>query len=328
MLVADRYEIMWCVEECTRALRSPDNSYDQAVAYFLDFGLAHPGDMPAPVMPITVEAGGIIASAYSPVDKLWRPGAAYDPLRWEASYLLDDRIKALPLAAMEAVLQSEHFHLKSENYAFSLALWWALEQPGAEEERRELLDRLLPSLRYTRMSAPFPAAIAQLDCPIISDLLPSIIQDAVAWPRSRVGYPDNWWGKCAFATHFTRAAVQALQRPGASAHAPLGLLHGFPCHLELRRKDDGGYALRLLSDFFLASADGAAAAGGGADRGLWFVFFRGSLGAERWAEPSTLWTGVARVDTLLECSAAALAYDEADRLNVELELKVQQHKGC
>jgi hypothetical protein len=63
------------------------------------------------------------------------------------NFLLDERVGAMPIHAMEAVLRSEHLELKTENTTFTLALYWVKKQPGTEEERQRLFNRLLKSPR-------------------------------------------------------------------------------------------------------------------------------------------------------------------------------------
>ena len=42
--------------------------------------------------------------------------------------MLDERVVALPLLAMEALLRSEKLKLQSENVSYTLALWWVFQQ--------------------------------------------------------------------------------------------------------------------------------------------------------------------------------------------------------
>jgi hypothetical protein len=156
------------------------------------------------------------------------------------------------------------------------------------------------------------------------------------WPRFRVksDYADRY--RCTFITHFSKAAIEALREPGDSVDAPLGLLHGFPCYLRLDLGVDGLIGLRLFSDFLDEEDDPLDMTGevtwAGMDKDEWrgfeFTVVRGTVGAID-LEPSKVYeTGVCEAHWILKCAREALVYDADNKLKVELELKVFQHKDC
>jgi len=340
----------WCLEECSAALR-PIGSYTMAMAYFrtLPEGLMEDKRMHA----TTQEAGDAVAMELGPVETLWRPGEVYVADDWGATWLLKEDVKALPLPAMEAVLRSEKLQLKSENYAFTLALWWTLAQPGAAAEQHLLLKRLLKSLHYTRMSCAFLAAIVQLPGVRDSGLVPAILTRAFWWrdvplrelwaqlPRSRVNGAVRKSYSVVFATHFNQAEVELLQQPGDEALAPLGMLHGVPLRLQLLMRTNGIYSLSILSSFLqedatFALADGPSwmDPGGDGERGFKWTIVTGYLGTVA-LEPDQIYlTRVKRSfsdalpdGAILLCTAEAFAYVDGKQ-KVELELQVAQHRGC
>jgi hypothetical protein len=179
---------------------------------------------------------------------------------WEKTWVLDARVKALPFHVMEAVLRSDALQLTSENVAFSLALWWVLEQQGGgstHQGQQQLLNRLLKTLRFARMSTNFLASIAQHPWVQDSGLLPAIFTTTMWWreptaphpalqPRSRVFLYATWSYEIFVAGYFTKAAVQALQHRDDTALAPLDkMVHSFPCHVGLVRQGITSYRIYL-----------------------------------------------------------------------------------
>ena len=82
----------------------------------------------------------------------------------------------MPTHAMEAALRSEKLQLKTENTTLTLALSWVHAQPGTEEERQQLFNRLLKSLRYARMSAFFLADAVTEPLVVASGMVPHIVR--------------------------------------------------------------------------------------------------------------------------------------------------------
>ena len=85
----------------------------------------------------TQEAGNAVGVELGPVESLWKPGPVHKYGEWNlgVNNELNKDVVELPLLAIEAVLRSEELLLKPENYAFFLALWWAMEQEGTREEQ-------------------------------------------------------------------------------------------------------------------------------------------------------------------------------------------------
>jgi hypothetical protein len=340
LVLANGYEMLSCVQECAQALR-PFDTCDKALAFFrlVPDSLLHM----KPLSLVTKEAGDALAMALGPVEALWLPGDA-ETKRYSTSYVLNPQVVTLPLPAIEAALRSEKLQLKSENYAFSLALWWYFMQPGTKEERRPLLKRLLMSLRYARMSSTLLASIAQIGPVVETGLLPSIMtrgiwrhDDSHRWfvvsmPISRVRNRARESYNCTFVTHFNRAAIEGLQE-GASARASLGLLHGFPCYLRLLRKADG-HRLSIKSNFLIA--DNTLDAPGGATwgehdadekRGFEAKVIQGVVGGIE-IKRKMYRISVQGSSIILKCPPAAFLYSEDDKLEVTLTLQVKQHTDC
>ena len=191
LVVANGYEMVWCVEECARAL-APFEGFDDAVTYFqcVPDSLLYT----EPLRLTTRAAGDALAVALGPAEQLWRPADTYSEFRVE-DYLLDERVAALPIGGIEALLRSEELQLKSENITFSLALWWMMEQAGTQEELQPLFNRLLKSLRYARMSAVFLASIAQEEWAKDSGLLPAIMTCGL-WRRDYPGESNESQDAC------------------------------------------------------------------------------------------------------------------------------------
>lgn len=125
LVLADRFGMRGAMAGCARAFVPLLQGYDEALAYFEGV----PESLPLQTEPLhvaTKAAGDALAKALGPVEKLWEPGALGEKHEendlWE-SYKLDPRSTALPISGIEAVLRSDELQLKSENYAFSLALW-------------------------------------------------------------------------------------------------------------------------------------------------------------------------------------------------------------
>ena len=258
--------MVWCVEERSWALR-PFEGYDDALAYFLHVpdALLHM----KPLQAATKAAGDVMVALLGPMEKLWRPGSGR---KWKKQYLLDERVVALPIGGIEALLRSEQLQLKSENYAYTLDYSWVVMMQGGHWGQRGqlLFNRLLKSLRYARTSAFFLSTIAQFHAVQASGLLPAIMTRAfwrrsnapranpVTLPASRVKPPDRKSYSVHFSTHFTKAAIEAQKEPGHVARAYLGILHGLPLYVDAIRLMDGHISLGIFSDFIqLQTKDGA-----------------------------------------------------------------------
>lgn len=273
-------------------------------------------------------------------------------LELKKAFVLDDRVKALPLVGLEAFLQSKKLQLKSENYTFLLALWWTWEQEGSYEEKKSLLKRLLLNTpRYARMSGTFLGSIVgQIPEVIAPGLLPSIMTRAFYrrrdesfsfaasnYPSSRVRESDRQSYTCSFKTHFTAAAVEALTKPEDQAYAALGLLHGFPLALALalkEEKDDEdedkdhgdehshdrhSHRLYVFCPM-LTRADGLFPS-------FECMLISGTLGATPLTAYKQLHVSM-KAWPLISIPADALAYNDEEELWVELHLKIVQHQGC
>jgi len=213
LVLADRYSMHGFMEECVDALM-PFDGFDGALAFFravLDSLL-----WTEALREATEAADCTLAETLGPVETLWRPNGVY---RTDVglSHVFDESIVNLPVGAMEALLRSEKLQLKSENFTFSLALWWIRKQPEKEEERQLMLNRLFKSLRYARMSSAFLASIVDSDWVKDSGLLPGIMKPAIwrrddvlmtydpMFPASRVQEVDRETFTFTFTTHFTQA---------------------------------------------------------------------------------------------------------------------------
>ncbi len=158
-------------------------------------------------------------------------------------------------------------------------------------------------------------------------------EDEPKFPASRVQGPDRQSYVCTFTTHFTQAAVEVLQEPEDWVRAPLGLLHGFPCYLQLMLEKDE-YVLYLISDFISEFKNGFdTPAGVGQDddseRGFEFTVVRGSVGAIELTPRKTYETTVTGAYPIPVCSSEDGLVCNADgNLKVELVLEVCQHKHC
>ena len=137
-----------------------------------------------------------------------------------------------------------------------------------------------------------------------------------------------------FSTHFTLAAVEALQSDQAFVWAPLGLLHGIPCHLSLWRRESG-LTMALFSamisrrDDALAAPDNPGWAGqddAGARRFAYAVL-RGTVGAIDIGSCAH-YTSTGGATVFFKNSANVLVYDAEGKLQVELEIHIKQHSGC
>lgn len=271
---------------------------------------------------------------------------------WGNAWLLDEQITALPIGGIEALLRSEELQLMSENYAFTLALWWVLSQPGSREERQPLFNRLLKSLRWARMSSDFVAIVGQLHWVKDSGLAASIMTRAL-WrrdemreeyhtPRSRVQEANGESYSCTFITYFTKAAIGALQPEEAVVAAALGVLHGHPYGMEIsalvRAQDT--YDLTFYSDFLGGIEDRdkaleleASEEGGwkGRDddmhRGFYFTVVQGAWGGVQ-LDNESYRALLGNGDAMVYCTTDGLEYDEAGKLKVEIEIQIKQHIGC
>lgn len=196
------------------------------------------------------------------------------------------------------------------------------------------------------------AAIAQIDWVKDSGLLPSMPTRAIWWrdaplwelwvqlPRSRVNGSNRKSYSLTFTTHLTKAAIKALgkkeegfARYVIGVRAALGVLHGFPCYVELR-KWAAEYRLLVFSnqlkqdrtldtlgrDWFGQGYDG--------EQGFEFVFVRGHLGGKAVAVNERFRTTAGSGKTILHCLDADFVYDESGKVEVQLELQMDQHRAC
>lgn len=176
-----------------------------------------------------------------------------------------------------------------------------MQREDSKAERQPLFDRLLKGIRFALMSGSFLSAIAFDPGVKNSGLLPAIMRRAIwqrgepdreryptKWPSSRAKEADSESYSCTFTTHFTKTAIEALQKPRDGAHAPLGLLHGFPCHLTLKWEKER--RIRLLLYFVFLKPDATLDTPGEADwegqdkddwRGFEFTVFRALSGRPR-----------------------------------------------
>ena len=328
-----------CMEECARALLLFDG-YEEALAFFQSV----PDSMlyTEPLRSTTEAAGDVLVAALGPVEELWWPRYSYKADSLFETYELKKVVIDVPIGGIEAVLRSEELQHKSENYAFSLALWWAMQQKSGHRERPSLLNRLLKSLRYARMSALFLAIIVQLKWVQDSGLLPSILTRAIWWrgdvpwsqpvtrPPSRVNEPHRQSYSATCSAYFPKASIESLQTPRNHARAPLGLVDGFPCYLELHRREGGQICVQFYSDF-LDDAPGEIDWGEQditKEPRLEYRLVGGTLGAIDLKPKKKCCTNVRMASVFLRCPANALVYNEYDEVKVELELKIKQHKDC
>jgi hypothetical protein len=346
LVLANGYEMLLCVEECAQALQ-PFCSYDEALAYF---NLVPQGLVDCPRLLSTTEAAAnALAEALGPVEELWRPSAGkYDPDHWAASWLLDEKVASLPLPVFEALLRSEKLQLKSENYAFSLALWWTYNQPAPAEVLQLLFNRLLKSLHYFAMSPAFLASIAHLGSVSDSGLLPSIMTCSMWWreppgssyvylPRSRVPRSSRGKYELTLKTQITTAAIEGLRKPMDTTHVALGMVHGYPCSFRLTRESLATYTLFLVSPFLTSSKGKVESALGSGDnhvddngRGLSFKILDGVVGSiDR--SIVTIAQGQHRTNMggsslHLTLWADDLISNEEGGVSISLRLQIQQHE--
>jgi hypothetical protein len=345
-VLGDRYGMRGFMQECIDVF-VPFEGYEDALVYLR--GAPDSLLWTEQLYTVTKAAGDALAKALGPVEELWQAAEAYDDsVDWMVCYVLDERVTALPIGAIEALLRSEELQLKSENYSFSLALWWIAKQEGTRAEQQPLFNRLLKSLRYARMSAVFLASIASFTRVQKSGLLPSIMARAI-WrrdyvprpeglqlklPTSRVKEADRESYSCTFTTHFTRAAIEALHESNRRVSAPLGLLHGHPCRIQLTWKKNGMLCLTLLSEFqrivtpaFYTPGEAAWEGQDAARRGFVFGVVRGRIGALD-IRPRKHFTSTRDSTYLLKWSREQLLYDAEGKLQVEIEIKSFQHTDC
>jgi hypothetical protein len=351
LVLGNGYEMVWCVEECAQGLQ-PFAGYDDALAYFrlVPDSLLQTERLRS----VTMAAGDALAVALGPVEELLRPSGMNAP-SWRELYLLDERVKALPVGGMEALLRSEKLQLKSENCTFSLARWWILAQEGTSDEWQPLFTRLLKSLRYARMSSVFLASITRDPLIINSGLLPSIMTNAI-WrrdtfshgasvvyplrsvlslmPASRVPDVDRHFYTCTLKGYLIKEAVEALGASKRSIAAPLGMLHGFPLGIALFVSEDGECRFAIHSPLLKRdrnlTAPGQATPAWDDDglRGFGYMIPRGTVGVLPLQKNKAGGVFVASYHPILTCSHDALVYDEEGKLWVEIEIKVFQHQGC
>ena len=333
--------------------RAPFRCYDDALAYFQHVPELLPLQK-APLHVATKAAGDALAVALGPVEKLWRAADACSGY-WIKDFVLDERVAALPIGKIEALLRSEELQLRSENCCFTLAHWWVMKQEGdADEVLQPLFNRLLKSLIYARMSPEFLAAMTDFGLVKDSGLLPSIMRRALwrrdyvfddSMPPSRIKDSDRYGYTFVFSTHLTRAAVEVLAED-QYFNIPLGVFHGHPCHLTFQCGANGTYSLCLVSEYIQCDEDEEDASWPlafpeeGADwryadddttLALAFSVYRGRLGTFRFLseEERLCVTRVHDSSYLSEpIPASALVHDEEGTVRLELELEVEQHKDC
>ncbi len=83
LVLANGYEMLWCLEECAQALM-PFDGYDEALAFFR----AVPDSLlwTEALREATEAAGCALSEALGPVETLWRPGRVY-PFKLARSYV-------------------------------------------------------------------------------------------------------------------------------------------------------------------------------------------------------------------------------------------------
>lgn len=76
----------------------------------------------------------------------------------------------LPILALAAALHSHKLKTESENFTFTLCVWWCLEKVAREdtclEEIQPFYDYLLQSLRFSRMNTVFLRTVVN-NCSLI-----------------------------------------------------------------------------------------------------------------------------------------------------------------
>ena len=159
-------------------------------------------------------------------------------------------------------------------------------------------------------------------------------------PRSRVNGINRKNYSIVLRTHFTKAAVDGLgqcaRQPYASIQAPLGLLHGFPCYLDLRTTPGSGQYKMILFSSFLPNEDKALDLpveeewfGKSKDgtRGIEYTVVHGTVGSKA-VESRTQKICAGSGDSSMWFAASELVYDAEGKLQVELELQINQHRSC
>jgi len=160
----------------------------------------------------------------------------------------------------------------------------------------------------------------------------------VQLPRSRVNGADRKSYSVVFTTHVYQEAVEGLQKVMGGIRAPLGILHGYPCHLCLAwQEEPDAYSLSLHSRFLHGCQDTALDGAPGApawmevddrERGFEFTLVRATIGQGVVQEARMHTTRVGTADLLFTTTAESLVYDAAGKLEVQIELQVTQERNC
>lgn len=133
--------------------------------------------------------------------------------------------------------------------------------------------------------------------------------------------------------------MTADEESGVHCQIPLGIIHGLPCHLDLRREEDGLLWCMICSDFFNQKEDGwpLAIPEGEADwkyadddDGVVFEYSiaRGSIGAINLDRGWYNMSAKTATWLLQSIPAEALVYDEQGQLQITLDLEIDQHRTC
>lgn len=331
LVLADRFQMHGAVGEFASAMKFV--GYDDARAYLSM--VPEPLYQRKELWAITNNAIYELTVVLGLVEDWWQPGPE--------ELGLDQRVAVLPLWVMDRLLRDDCLLIRSENSTFSLALSWAKAQPGPREEQHRMLNHLLKGLRCSRMSAPFLAAITYLDWVQNSGLLPAIVSRGLGsrddsgqayWEHAlfRVGDEHKPEYTATLTTSICKAPVEALIQGGADDKyiIPWGVLHGFPCNLELtwvatHREVDLSLTSPLLAD---ESALNHGRSVLDAELSLNCTPVSAMVGAISIPEDAMLRWHEKYSQYLVFWKPDWSVFDAEGKARVEMVVKVTQHKTC
>lgn len=216
--------------------------YDEAVQIFQvlpDSVLSHEG-----LVPLLKEDGDIIAKGLPSVDTFWTPGLKSSDLL--QGWMLSEKVGEFPVLALGAAIRSQNLKTESENYTFTLCIWWCLGKMAREDKGPEniqpFFEYLLQSLRFSRMSTDFFTTVVD-DCAWvrISRHFPTIMKqillktcalenDKTDQEHSRV--PNTRSYSSSIRVGFSKSEIESL-KDGQRLQAPAIVYEGYPLTLQL-----------------------------------------------------------------------------------------------
>uniref|UniRef100_A0A6V7QVM6 BTB domain-containing protein n=1 Tax=Ananas comosus var. bracteatus TaxID=296719 RepID=A0A6V7QVM6_ANACO len=132
LVAADKFQVVSCMRHCSWLLANLPMTADLAFFYL---NLPCSVSMPDAVLPLTNAATDFLATEFKDLTK-------------HQNMVMD-----FPLSVIEAILSRNDLKETSEDEVYNFALKWAHARYPEPEERREILNsRLLPLIRFSRMS--------------------------------------------------------------------------------------------------------------------------------------------------------------------------------